>query len=267
MFLTINDIKTIAQEMKLKLGIDYPNFSMSFFRRRLNYVFEQMSVHRIQDFNSMLASIVKVDEIAYYMAVPCTEMFRDPAFWRTLKKYISGRENIRIWIPNLTNCYELFSLVIILKQVGVANYKIVANCISEKTEKEIKTLKIPSKDDVVNKSNFERLENQNDSYANYVEEHEDGKSYFKGELLRNVEFRVGWFMNREVEVYDLVMVRNVLVDYSMSLYERAAQRLCQSVGEGGLLTLGVRERFVIKIPSISIVDDSEGIYGKNFKTV
>ncbi len=265
MFLTINDIKTIAQEMKLKLGIDYPGFSMSFFRRRLNYVFEAMNIHRIQDFNSMFASIVKVDEIAHYMSVPCTEMFRDPGFWRRLKKYLSGRNNLRIWIPNLSNCYELFSLVVILHQIGNKDYKIVANCISEKTEKTIVALKVPSKDDQVNRSNFERLETPDDSYENYFVKKDDGKVYIKPELLKNVEFRVGWFMNREVETFDFVLVRNVLVDYAMPLYEKAAQRLCQSVGEGGLLALGVKERFAVKIPSITLVDETESIYGRNFK--
>lgn len=260
MLLTINDIKVIAEQMKQRLGIDFTNYNLSFFRRRLAYTFEQLNVHKLQEFNDMLSSMVKADEVLYYMSVPCTEMFRDPAFWRSLRRLIAQRTKLNIWVANLTNCYELFSLLVLLRQAGATDYKVMVNCVSNRVVNEVRSCHIPSGDVQVDRNNFERLES-GETFETYISQAADGSLQFDASLLQGVQYRVGWFMNQPVEKYDLIICRNVLLDYSLPLHEKAASRLCASLAEGGLLAIGIKEKLCVKLPHVQAVNEQDGIYG------
>lgn len=245
--------------MQQKLNIDYPVFALSFFRRRLNYVFDKMAVHKIQDFYDSLDNREKRDMVAYYMSVPATEMFRDPAFWRALRKQLQGRKEISIWFPDLASGDELYSMMILLRQLGIQKFHVVANCTSQRAIDDIKTRSISTKTDPINRSNFERLET-GDNFDNYVivsAEHIE----LKPEILEGVEFRLAWFLNEIVEKYDLIIFRNVLLNYGPQLNDTAMRRLYKSLNDKGLLTIGIKETLGQKTQIVHAVNANEGIYG------
>ncbi len=266
MILTINDIKSIAAQLQQRLGIEYTSFALSFFRRRLMNAVEKLNIHRQQEIADMLTSMVKLDEIAYRLSVPCTEMFRDPAFWRALRKHLGTVDKPTIWLPNVTNGYELFSLMILLRQIKKVDAKIKVNCVSEKIVAEIKSLVYPTKADEINRSNFERLE-WTDSFDDYVHKEDDGRQLFDASLLEGVDIRVGWFMNQPVEKYDVIVFRNQLLEFTVPMHEKAVTRLCESMNDGGILAIGIKEKLLVKVPMISVVNESENIYGRNIKRI
>ncbi len=265
MFLTLNDIKAIAVQLQQRLDIDYPNYAVNFFRRRLNYAIEKMNLHRPQELTDMLNSIMKADEIAYYMSVPSTELFRDPSFWRSLRKYIQNIPNLTVWFPALTCGYELFSLLILLDQMGKKDYKIFVNCVSDRIIKDVKTCLIASKTEQINRSNFERLE-WTASFDDYFKQQDDGRMMIKEDLLDKVDLRGGWFMNQTVEKYKLIIFRNALLEFSVPLHEKAVQRVCESMEDNALLAIGIKEKLLVKVPGVVAKNENEGIYGKgNFE--
>lgn len=263
MFLTITDIKDISTAMSEKLKVDFADYNLSFMKRRLLRAFDTLSVHKVNDLINMLNDEQKCDEIAYLMQVPATEMFRDPAFWRALRKNIADKKQISVWLPHLTNGYELYSLVILLKQIGITNARIVASTFSQKVIDKVKELNITSKIDEVNRSNFERLET-NSNFDEYVDI-DDNSTTLKSNLLDSVEFHKEWFINEKIEKFDLIIFRNVLLNYNAQLHERAIERLIKSLNDGGLLTIGIKEVILPRTLHLDEVNVSEGIYGYNIK--
>lgn len=245
--------------MQQKLEIDYPSYALSFFRRRLNYVFDKMNVHKLQDFNEILDDREKRDLVMYYMSVPATEMFRDPAFWRTLRKLLQGRKEISIWFPDLASGDELYSMMILLRQLAISKVRVVANCTSQKAIDCIKTRAISTKTDPINRSNFERLES-GDNFDNYVTVNAE-QIELKPEVIQGVEFRKAWFMNEHPEKYDLIIFRNVLLNYGPQLNDNAMRILYKSLNDKGLLTIGIKETIGQKTQIIHAINANEGIYG------
>lgn len=263
MVLTLNDIKSIATKMTEATKIDFINFNSSFFRRRLLYCFDKMAVHKVSEVDGLLADKQKTETLLYHMLVSGTEMFRDPAFWRSLKKLLSTKDKqIRIWIPELTNCYELYSLLIFLDAIG-CDASVTVNSSSQKVIDEVKTYQIPFITDELNRSNFERVEIVNKSYDEYVEIGEDtNQSSLRYGMLNNVTFRNRWFMNELPEKYDLIIMRNILLAYNKPLHERAVAMLVGSLDSKGLLALGIKELPLLKTTMFSAVDAEESIYGR-----
>ena len=261
MFLAINDIKEIAAKMTETIGVEYTSYKFSFFRRRLSKVFDDLHINKVQDFYDMLADKKSADSIANRMMVADTEMFRDPSMWRQLRKLLMDRSQLNVWLPILTNGYELFSLLVILKQANIANARIVVNCESKQAIDSLQSVVIPAKVQEVNVSNFEHLEVTNDSIDNYVVSSSDGY-VFKTDMLANVEFRNRWFMNEPAEKFDLIIARNAMIYYDNSLQERAIKRLSESIERNTILCIGVKEQLLYKIPNLNTKNAADGLYVK-----
>lgn len=261
MFLSINDIKNLSVKMKEAIGIDYTGYALSFFRRRLNGVLEKNCIHKISEFESMLEDSEKAGMIASEIGVPCTEMFRDPAFWRSIKKLLVDRNGIKVWFPLLTNGFELYSFLIVMKQLDLKDVEIVVNCESDYQIRNLKKRFIPNKVDEINRSNFERLEST-DKYDEYVIENELGHE-LKPELFTNVVFKKCWYMNdvNSSEKYDLIIFRNHLTDYGYALHEKAVRYICSRLNKGGLLAIGIKETLLVRDLEVSEVNENESIYG------
>ncbi len=259
MFLTINDIREISAKMTDAIGVDYTGYSINFFRRRVTTLFDKLGIHKQQEFFALLTDNDKRNEIAYEMTVPATELFRDPAFWRSLRKNINGKEKLSVWLPCLTNGFELYSLLILLKQIGITNVKVVGNTMSSVSEAEIRTLNIPQKYDEVNRSNFERLESGT-KYDDFFHTDTDGIVRPIGNLLDNVTFVNKWFMNCPIEKYDVIIFRNILLEYGPTLQDKAIERLMQSMDQGSLLAVGIKEDPTSRTTALKPVEKDESIY-------
>lgn len=259
MFLTLTDIKDISVAMSEALKVDFTNYNTSFLKRRVTRAIEKLNLHKVQELINLLKDPQKAEEVAFLMQVPCTELFRDPAFWRALRKNLTGRKQLSVWFPHLTNGYELYSLMILLKQIGIPQTRVVASTFSQLVIDKAKQLNITSKIDEVNRYNFERLEIAN-KYDEYVDVC-DNVTTIKPEIISSVEFHKEWYINEKVEKYDLIIFRNVTLNYNVLLHERAIERLVQSLNDDGLLTIGIKEVILPRTLRLNEVNANEGIYG------
>jgi chemotaxis protein methyltransferase CheR len=87
--LGISDLKTLFQSIKSKYSIDFSNYAISSFKRRLE---DFMDHYHIQNFDDLIHRIENDKDffklfISFQM-VDTTEMFRDPEFWEELKDII-----------------------------------------------------------------------------------------------------------------------------------------------------------------------------------
>ena len=259
MFLTTNELKDIGMLLSERLKVDYLNFNDGFFRRRLDYMFEKMNFHRVQDLQNALCSLVSFDEITYRMSVPQTEMFRFPSFWRQLKKNIANKNGLRIWIPCLTSYHELYSLSVILDLAECSNWSIMANVVSDIITRKVKQNLMSRKNEQVDKQNFDRLESGH-APEDYFTTTPEGPA-IRPNLIKNVTFVNGWFLNIPPnDKFDLVIMRDTLLCYNKELHIKALQCIADTLeGPNALLCigpnerpLGIEERLVAENPEVGI---------------
>ena len=261
MALTISELKEVALNISERLKVDYTNYADGFLRRRIAYLFEKMAFHRTQDLNNALASLVKYEDIAFYLSLPQTELFRTPGFWRHLMKVLADKEIKTIWLPDLGSYHELYSLLIILDIVGRReDMRVVANVVSARIKNNIISRHVNKKDDQQDMSNFQRLETKA-AYDQYVLQQPDGSYLLREGLLDNVEVRNGWFMNAENQQFDLIILRDTLISYNLKLHHNAVAHLADSLSRpGALLCLGVVERPLGSEDRFAPDENAVGIY-------
>lgn len=261
MTLTTNELHDVATMLSERIKVDYPHFCDSFLRRRVAYMFEKMRLRRIQDLQAALASPLKFDEMAFYLSVPQTELFRFPSFWRQLRKMLAADASIRsIWLPSLSSYHELFSLLVTLDMAGRADCRIVASSVCDRVTASVRSLAVSKSEDRQNRLNFERLETRA-AYEDYVVAAPDGSLSLRQGMIDGVEFRSGWFMNFEGESHDLIIFRDTLVEYGRALHVKSVARLVGSLSRpGAALCLGPVESPLGCEDELCADHAAEGIY-------
>ena len=207
-----------------------------------------------------LASLVKFDEIAYYLSVPQTELFRTPAFWRHIIKTLADPNIKSIWLPDLSSYHELYSLLITLDMTGRNDIRVVANLLSDKAKNAILSLNVNKKDEQQDISNFQRLETQA-SFDQYVLTTPDGSRQLRKGLVDTVEFRNGWFINTQNQKFDIIILRDTLLSYNLKLHQQAVAHLADSLSRpGALLCIGAGERPLGSQNRLAPDSSTEGVY-------
>lgn len=264
MYLGITDIKNLASLMDSKLGVQYSRYALTFFRRRLSYLFDKMLIKKVAQFEEMLNDSAASDTLCGNMSIPCTEMFRDPAFWRSLKKLVSQKDinsTLKVYFPEAVSGEELYSFLVIAIQLDIFDkLDVVVQHPSEMLLDRIKAGMLIPKTDAINRSNFERLQSSG-NYDDFFKV-EDLEMAFNTNYLKNVKFERVWFLNDSTNrKYDLVFFRNIALMYNKQLQEDSIEYLKNSMEKDGLLSIGIKE----SLPSIAktnflAADASEQIY-------
>lgn len=261
MLLTTSELREVATMLSERIKVDYPHYCDSFLRRRMTYMFEKMRFRRLQDLHAALASPLKFDEMAFYLSVPQTELFRHPSFWRQLRKMLSADASIRsIWLPCLSSPHELYSLLVTLDMAGRPDCRVRACVVSDRVTAAARGLALSRSEEQQNRLNFERLETSA-SYDDYVCAGLDGAPSLRRGMVDGVEFRNGWFMNFEGESHDLIVFRDVLIEYGRELHAKAVAHLVGALSRpGAALCLGPVEPPLGGEDALCADHAAEGIY-------
>lgn len=263
----INDIKELTASMAEYPAMDYSNYAFSFLKRRLSYLFTRLNIRRKDQFIEMLQQPDFREKILFHMGVDTTEMFRDPAFWRTLRDKILGHlpadcENI--WLPVVASGEEMFSLAILLHENNLSQkYKIIGQTPSAEQCAYIQDGKLNARHDDVNQTNYKRLEDKN-AYQEYIERH-NGFCLLNERFRRNIDCRHASFpgLMPSEDAIGLILFRNVSIYYNLKLTQMVFTQIIDKLMPGGYLVIGTKEQLPAAILEALIeVDATEKIYRK-----
>src|SRR5512145_1850023 len=137
----IVETKNIIKIINDKYNIDFADYALTSFKRRIerimdsyNFKYPEFLLNKLQDDPGFF------DLFIHEISVPSSEMFRDPSLWRILREEtIPGLLNeitqtLKIWLPNSVSGDELFSLCILLKEMGLLEkVQITVSAISDKS--------------------------------------------------------------------------------------------------------------------------------------
>jgi chemotaxis protein methyltransferase CheR len=269
--LGIVDIREIVKAVISVHDLDLSNHALTSLKQRLERV---MGIYSIGSADGLIRKITHepafLDLLLYEISVPSTEMFRDPSLWRWLKEVyfpeVMEKQigKFKIWLPACVSGGELYSLAILLTEMGLNDkIQIIATYASDKIEEIIKSgIYDPKKLDV-SRENYIRA-NGNHELGSY---YKIDKSVIIRDtsLIVNVEFRkLNFNFDNTPQNIKLILFRNCLIYYNPSHQDKVLQMLYESLSVTGHLVLGIRERItgISTSQEFETVNETESVYRK-----
>ncbi|MDX2191247.1 MAG: protein-glutamate O-methyltransferase CheR [Bacteroidota bacterium] len=247
----INDLRNLCQVISQRYDYDFSNYAMSSFKRR---VLRIMELYKLET-AFILTERVKNDSVFFKtflneITVNVTEMFRDPSMWRELRDKIlpnlfSTHETIKIWHAGCSSGEEVYSMAILLKEMGWENkVKIWATDIDEGIIAKAKDSKYTIKNMVeVNEKNYIRYGGKF-KLSDYYKE-SNGLAVMKTELISDVTFRLHDLVKSGVfNKFDMILCRNVLIYFNQQLQNEVFRMFHESLFNYSYFIIGSKETLI-----------------------
>ena len=242
----ISDLKLILKGIQDTYNMDFSVFSLPFFKRRIERIYELFNFFSVNDFIDKIITNKSFFEIFLFeISVPTTEMFRDPTMWTALKHHLhkySKQEQIKVWLPEITSDEELFSLIILLKEISLLEKTtIYATSYSEKYLKQANTGIISIKKYEINSANFQRY-NKNIDFSQFITKNKKN-AILDSSLFANVHFLQNSFLtNNIIDInFDIILFRNRMLQYKIDFQFKVLEQIDNRLNKGGMLIIGVNE--------------------------
>lgn len=266
----ISDLRRITELVKEQYRYDFTNYAMSSFRRRILRIMElykfgsaDLLIKRLKDDKSFF------DEFIAEITVNVTEMFRDPPFWRELRdnvipNILLNHNTISIWHAGCSSGEEVFSMTVLLKEMGILDKaKIIATDIDKVILEKAKKGHYSMKNMELNEKNYIRFEGKS-NFKEYFKE-ENGKAVMDKSLIENVSFREHDLVQGVVfNKFDLILCRNVMIYFNQNLQNEVLKKHHESLFKYGYLVIGSKESLIwCEIANkFIVVNNEEKIYKK-----
>jgi chemotaxis protein methyltransferase CheR len=196
-------------------------------------------------------------------------MFRDPSFWRELRDHIIpnillNHNTINIWHAGCSSGEEVFSMAILLKEMGIHDKaKIIATDIDKVILQKAKSGIYPLKNMELNEKNYIRFQGTSSLYKYFKDE--NGRAIMDKSLVENVSFREHDLVQGIVfNKFDLILCRNVMIYFNQTLQNQVLKKHHESLFKYGYLIIGSKESLIwCEIANkFIVVNNEEKIYKK-----
>ncbi|MBX3041702.1 MAG: protein-glutamate O-methyltransferase CheR [Bdellovibrionaceae bacterium] len=240
------DQHLLLEAVFMKYGFDFRQYAEASLARRLDDI---MTKHHFEDPMDLLKRIVQdrefFREILPLFTISTTEFFRDPEFFRLLRKKVipvlKTYPHTNIWVAGCSTGEEVYSMAILLKEEGLDErstiYATDINPIVLKKAKEgifpVETIKQFSK----NYTEAGGTHSPSDYYtADY------GFARFNPDLRENMVFSEHNLVTDSffTEAH-LILCRNVMIYFNRDLQDNVLRLFSSSLAHRGFLGLGSKE--------------------------
>ncbi|MCC5920962.1 MAG: protein-glutamate O-methyltransferase CheR [Cyclobacteriaceae bacterium] len=266
----IADLRKLSEEVKTIYGYDFTNYAMSSFKRRIKRILDLYKFPSV----TVLLKKIKEDRIFFEefiseITVNVTEMFRDPSFWREVRDNVIptillNHKNISIWHAGCSSGEEVYSMAILLEEMGLRDKaKIIATDLDKSILERAKSGVYSLKNMELNEKNYIRFEGKR-SLKDYYKE-VNGRAQMDQRLVDNVSFREHDLVNGMVfNKFDLILCRNVMIYFNQNLQNNVLKKLHESMFKYGYLIIGSKESLIwCEISNkFIVVNNEEKIYKK-----
>lgn len=272
----MNPLETEKIELELFLeaiyqgyGYDFRQYTRASLRRRVRQMLIQLGRQRLSELiPSILYDEAFAQRVIYDFSITVTEMFRDPEFYRTVRKtitpYLQTYPFIKIWVAGCATGEEVYSWAILLKEEGLYNRAtIYATDFNENALRTAAEGIYPIKEIQQYAINHQ----QSGGLRPFSEYYQVDQScmVMDASLKTNLAFAhhnlVTDGIFNEVQV---VSCRNVLIYFDSTLQSKVLNTLTGSLNRGGFLCLGNKEslEFSPVYEHFKCIDAKERIYQK-----
>ena len=264
-----DELKQFLESIRFVYGYDFTEYSEASVKRRVQAYMDANKVASIKELGKQLLK----DEPAFErfiqdITVNVTEMFRDPLFYKSLRKNVIGRlatyPFIKIWIAGCSTGEEVYSMAILLREEGLLERSVIyATDINQAALQKAKE-GISSIDAMKSfTENYLKAGGKN-SFSDYYKAKYNSVLWDKS-LRQNIVFSVhNLAMDQSFNEFQLILCRNVLIYFNQSLQNKVISLFYESLCSFGFLALGNKESllFADGKRNFDEVDRKEKIYIK-----
>jgi chemotaxis protein methyltransferase CheR len=244
------DIIRFQETIRDHSAFDFTEYSLTSLRRRLTKILLEYDM----DLDHMLLKLERdpffLEKTVKKLTVHTTELFRDPPIWRTLHRDLlarwKDREELHIWHPGCSTGQEVYTMMIILDDLGLLERThIYATDLNPDVLETARRGKYKYHFNQVYLENFDRVMPIHAQWKNYfsVDEARDTIQmsrklcskpvYKKLDLVQDPNF----FLVK----FDLIVCRNVIIYFNYKLQNRVFNLFHENLNHEGVLLLGVHE--------------------------
>ncbi|MBU0697673.1 MAG: protein-glutamate O-methyltransferase CheR [Bacteroidetes bacterium] len=264
--LSFEELETIIQFVYKIYEFDFSQYSKASLKRRFERL---LGAHNwdLIDFKTKLTNEPNLlDFLIKEITVNVTEMFRDPEFFRSVKKniipYLDSYQRIKIWNAGVSTGEELYSFSILFKESRMYNKSFFYGTdINSEVLKEAKEGIYSIKKLKAFTENYNQLGFVKPFSDYFAVDYNNG--IINSELRKNCLFSVHNLVSDHVfNEFQLVSCRNVLIYFDQELQTKVIELLVNSLCIFGFLCLGSKE--VIRsqkiLSRLKLIDPRQNIY-------
>ena len=263
------ELKELLESIRFLYGYDFTEYAEAYMKRRIDHF---MNANKIGSLRALGKVLLREDaffeQFIQDVTVNVTEMFRDPAFYKSLRERVVMRlatyPSIKVWIAGSSTGEEIYSIAILLKEEGLLERSIIyATDINQKV---LQT----AREGVYSMVNMKHYT------TNYIKS--GGKCSFSDyytakydsvlldrSLKQNIVFSIhNLAVDRSFNEFQLILCRNVIIYFNQRLQNKVIDLFYESLCSFGFLALGNKESllFTDRKKNFDEVDRKEKIFMK-----
>lgn len=240
------ELKLLAEGIYLRYGHDFRDYSGASHKRRVLHALTEFGCPTVSALQSrVLHDPAAFHELLQFLTIPVSEMFRDPSYFRALRRdvvpLLQTYPSIKVWVAGCSTGEEVYSLAILLHEEGLLERTLIygtdINPSSlDKARRGIFTLAAVQRyaDNYAQAGGKRRL---SDYYTAAYE-----SALFDRALSANITFADHSLATDNVfSETHLISCRNVLIYFNRKLQDRAFGLFHASLCHRGFLGLGPKE--------------------------
>lgn len=240
------EIKLLMDGIFQVYGYDFREYSEASLRRRLSQWlsgsgFATLSLAQSQ----LLRDRVLFDTLLQGITVNVSEMFRDPAFFKSIREhvveYLKTYPFVKIWHAGCATGEEAYSMAILLLEEGLAGrFRIYATDINEEVIRKGQEGIYPLQEMQRFTRNYQQAGGTR-SFSDYYTARYD-HAILSPSLRENIVFAAhNLAVDADFGEMNMILCRNVMIYFKLPLKERVLGLFDVSLAQGGFLCLGAKE--------------------------
>lgn len=263
------ELKLLLDCIYQRYGYDFRQYAKASLTRRLRFFQSQKQVPNL---SQMIPRVLHEPgffaELLSSLSVGVTEMFRDPPIYTQLQRLVlpvlQSYPMVKVWHAGCSSGEEVYSMAIMLKQNALYDRSLIYGTdINTKALKVAKAGIYPDKQIELANQNYRQTGLVQPLTDFYQANHQTAKLYEP--LKDNILFTYHNLVTDNVfGEMNLIMCRNVLIYFNLSLQNRVLSLFCDSLCHGGFLCLGSKESLELTDfkDRFEVVAKKERIYKK-----
>ncbi len=261
------EYRQFLESVRFVYGYDFTEYAEASVIRRISAFMENKKIASLKDLGKMvLKDETGFEHFIQEITVNVTEMFRDPLFYKSLRKNVISRlatyPFIKVWIAGCSTGEEVYSMAILFREEGLLERTVIyATDINQDALQK-------ARDGISSISNMKSYtENYlkaggKNSFSDYYKAKYNSVLWDKT-LRQNIVFSVhNLAMDRSFNEFQLILCRNVLIYFNQSLQSKVINLFYESLCPFGFLGLGNKESLLFseKQKCFEEVDRREKIF-------
>lgn len=240
------EMTLLLEAMARCRGYDFRNYSPASLKRRVTSFMAKSGCRQLSELIPRLIHDRNFfDEMLLEITVTVTEMFRDPAVYRSLRNHVvpilKTYPTLRIWHAGCSTGEEVYSMAILLEEEGLlGRTQIYATDINEAALRQAKDGIYGIEKIKEYTANYQQAGGQH-SLSDYYHAKYDSVIMRRSLGDRIVFAQHNLISDASFGAMHLIVCRNVLIYFDETLQNRVLKLFQESLVSKGLLLLGTKE--------------------------